>query len=295
MPELPVSRGLLAELESALRATITFGVRQLQAPQWEPAAGSEAARELANTETRQGGDPWGPEIPRTSYAVANLLMTGVFDNLASLYTLLGDPMPTIGPTVVARSALDMGATAWWLMQPGIGARHRACRELALSLTSARRAKQVAEELDDDEGKAEGMAQEANVMRRISNLAISPPTGTRWQPVIEGESCPDATHLTADMLKASFPPGTATTSFYRAYSAVTHGEIYGLMNFMTPVPDGSGLLTWELPAPVPDSTVQTAIVAFLEPFTHIQILMGWGRLEKDLWLAKLNKTFNPASA
>jgi hypothetical protein len=285
---------LLAQIEKALRATLTFGVRQLEAPRWEPAPGSQAATELANTETRHNGDPWGQDIPRTSYAAANLLMTGVLDNLGSLCNLLGDPMTTIGPTVITRSALEIGATAWWLTEPGIGVRRRACRELALSLTSARRAKQVAEELDDPEGKAEGIAQEANVMRRIDDLAIGVPTGSRYSPQIEGEACPDATSLTAGMLKSWFPPDKGTTSFYRAYSAVTHGELYGLMNFMTPVtqPDGSTLLVWQLPAPVLDSTVQIAILAFREPFTRINHLMGWGRLETDLWSTKIQKIFNP---
>lgn len=63
-------------------------------------------------------------------------------------------MPAIGPTVIARSALEIRTTARWLMQPGIGVRRQACRELVLSLTSARRATQVAEALDDAGAKAE---------------------------------------------------------------------------------------------------------------------------------------------
>jgi hypothetical protein len=286
---------LLAELDEALSATITFGERQLRKPLWEPAAASDGARELANAETRLTGDPWGQEIPRTAYAVANLLMLGVLDNLASLKMLLGDRMPVIGPTIVARSALEIGATAWWLMEPGIGVRRRACRELVLSLTSARRAAQVATELDDPAAKADGLAQEARVLQRITDLAISPPAGRRYEPEIGGQQCPAATDLTARMLQSLFPPGSAPPeSFYRAYSAVMHGEIYGLMNFMTPVtqPDGRVLLQWGLPSVLLDSTVQVAIIAFREPFRRINSLMGWGRIGHDLWQQKLTKIFNP---
>jgi hypothetical protein len=81
---------------------------------------------------------------RTAYAAANLMMIGVLDDLASLQRLLGDQMPVIGPTVVARSAIEIASGVWWLMEPGIGARRRVCRELALSLTSARRARQVSQ-------------------------------------------------------------------------------------------------------------------------------------------------------
>jgi hypothetical protein len=220
-------------------------------------------------------------------------MTAVLDNLGSLRRLLGEPMPTIGPTVIARSALEIGAIAWWLMEPGIGTRVRTCRELVLSLTSARRAQQVAKELEDPEGKAEGMAQEAHVLQRVSDLAIASPAGKPFEPQIEGEKCPRATDLTARMLKTCFPAGTPLESFYRSYSAVTHGEFYGLMNFTTPTvqTDGSVLLAWKLQAPVLDSTVQVALLAFREPYRSIRALMGWGRLEDDLWSARLEKIFN----
>jgi hypothetical protein len=75
--------------------------------------------------------------------------------------------------------------------------------------------------------------------------------------------------------------------------VTHGEVYGLMSFVTPVPqpEGKELLVSQLPAPVLDSTSQMAICAFREPFERIRKVMGWGVIEKDLWLNKLNKIFN----
>lgn len=223
-------------------------------------------------------------------------MTGVLDSLASIDRLLGDPMPVLGPTVIARSALEMGATAWWLMEPGTGIRRRVCRELVRSLTSARRAAQVAVELDDQLGKAEGLAQEANVLQRIDDLAIAEPTGGKYNPVIEGESFPDATKLTASMLRQLLPAGAPGESFYRSYSAVTHGEVYGLMNFMRPTPqlDGKSLLVWRLPAPILDSTGQLALSAFHKPFNHIRALMGWGLIERDLWITKLTKIFNPSA-
>lgn len=96
-----------------------------------------------------------------------------------------------------------------------------------------------------------------------------------------------------MLRACFPASTPTSSFYRAYSAVTHGEIFGLMNFMIPAtqPDGTVLVEWHLPAAVLDSTIQMAIIAFREPFKRIKTVMGWGRIEYDLWLTKLARIFN----
>ena len=200
--ETPVTeqQQLRAALDAALVATTDFGIRKLKDPRWQPAPDSEASAELASRQIRQDGQPWSEDVLRTPYALASLLMTGVLDNLGSIRQLISDPMPAIGPTVIARSAMEIGATAWWLMQPGIGARRRTCRQLALSLVSARRAAQVAEELRDDESREEGLAQEDRVLAQIASLAISPPEGPRYRPVIEGESFPEATEITASAVR-----------------------------------------------------------------------------------------------
>jgi hypothetical protein len=103
------------------------GLDGLGRPDGNRSPGSEGAAELANTEIRKGGDAWGEEPPRTAHAAANLAITGILDNLSSLQQLLDDPMPVIGPTVVARSAIEIASGAWWLLEPGIGARCRVCR------------------------------------------------------------------------------------------------------------------------------------------------------------------------
>jgi hypothetical protein len=116
------------------------------------------------------------------------MMTGVLDDLASLHRLLGDQMPVTGPTVVARSAIEVASGAWWLMEPGISARRRVCRELVLSLTSARRARQVAEKYQAtgfqvSDTIADALKQEARVSQRIAELGISLTSGG-FSPVIE---------------------------------------------------------------------------------------------------------------
>jgi hypothetical protein len=165
------------------------------------------------------------------------MMTSVLDDLSALWRLLGDQMPVIGSTVVARSAIEIASGAWWLMEPDIGARRRVCRELAVSLTSARRAGQVAEEyratgFQVSDAIADASRQEARVVQRIAELGITP-ASAGFSPVIEGEQARSATGTTALMLKAALPASLPGESVYRTYSAVTHGEIYGLMNFMAP--------------------------------------------------------------
>jgi hypothetical protein len=289
-------RQLRAALETALTTTFDFGIRKLKEPRWQPAAGSGAAAELASAEVRRDGQPWGDDVLRGPYATASLLMTGVLDNLGSIRQLINDPMPAIGPTVIARSAMEIGASAWWLMEPGLGARRRTCRQLVLSLISARRAAQVAQELRDGEARREGLDQEAKVLELISDLAIRPPSGNRYKPVLEGERFPEATGLTASMLEPCYPSLTGTESFYRSYSAVLHGQIYGLMNFMTPAiqPDGRVLLSWQLRGSVLYGAVEVALLSFREPFKRINQHMGWGRIEYDLWFTRVGSSLRLAT-
>ncbi len=118
-------------------------------------------------------------------------------------------------------------------------------------------------------------------------------GPRYKPVIEGESFPEATEITATMLEPCYPALTGTRPFYRSYSAVLHGQVYGLMNFMTPAiqADGRILLSWQLRGSVLYGAVEVALLSFREPFKLINQHMGWGRLEYDLWHARAGRALN----
>jgi hypothetical protein len=96
-----------------------------------------------------------------------------------------------------------------------------------------------------------------------------------------------------MLKAVLPRLVSETCVYRSYSAVTHGTLYGLMNFTEPevAADESALLNWNLPPDVPDNTIELAMAAFGQASKRIDTVMGWGNLERDLWEIKLWKTYN----
>jgi hypothetical protein len=283
---------VVARNRTALAATLKFGERVLRDPLWIPSSSSEAAGELANTEKGQNG-PWGDAAPRTAYAAANLLMTAVLDDLGSLQQLLSPRMPVMGPTVIARSAVEIAATVWWLMEPGIGVRRRVCRELVLSLTSARRAGQLTQDMEASQSVTHALGQEAKVLQRIADLGLAQPTSRKYAPAIEGETAPEATHGTAAMLKLLLPPSASNEAIYRSYSAVTHGEIYGLMNFMAPgvSSNGQAMIHWHLDPSALDSTIQVAIGSFREAYRRIQRVMGWGKIDGDLWEIKLKKIYN----
>ena len=60
-----------------------------------------------------------------------------------------------------------------------------------------------------------------------------PRARRYAPEIEGEKADSATDATGAMLRTIAPASAPPDFLYRVYSAVMHGEVYGLMNFMTP--------------------------------------------------------------
>ncbi|WP_300604282.1 hypothetical protein [Trebonia sp.] len=298
---------VVSQNRAALRATVDFAEKRLGTLVWEPVTGSEAAAELSSTEMRNDGSPWGNRPLRTAYAAANLMMLGVVDDLKSLERLLVDPVPVIGPTVLARSAIEIASGAWWLAEPGIGARRRVCRELVLSLTSARRAKQIADEYAESFQQsgdptpvevalmiAEARQQESTILQRIAELAVAAPTSG---PQIENEKADSATDATAKMFKAlqptKLPANLPTKIFYRTYSAVTHGQFYGLTNFMTPAmqPDGTPFWQWGPNSEILDSTIQMAIAAFSETYRRIATVMGWDRKDAQLWDAAVHAIYN----
>ena len=294
---------VVSQNRAALRATIAFAEKYLGTPAWEPTAGSEAAAEVSNPESRNDGSPWDEGPPRTAYAAANVMMLGVVDDLKSLERLLVAPVPVIGPTVLARSAIEIAFGAWWLMEPGIGARRRVCRELVLSLTSARRARQVADEYAEEYQKsgdpipaddaaliADSRQQEPVVLQRITELAVQAPTSG---PDIENEKADSATNATAKMLQALLPTNLPATSFYQTYSAVTHGQFYGLTNFMTPAtqPDGTPFWQWGPNFEVLDSTIQIAIGAFRETYQRIAGVMGWDQRDANAWDAQIHAIYD----
>jgi hypothetical protein len=95
-----------------------------------------------------------------------------------------------------------------------------------------------------------------------------------------------------MLKPCYPGLAETKVFYRTHSAVAHGHLYGLMNFMTPVvqPDGETLLSWQLRGSDLYRDVELALLSFREPFKRINQHMNWGRIEYDPWHARVGKYF-----
>ncbi|MER5903637.1 hypothetical protein ABT150_26660 [Streptomyces mirabilis] len=142
----------------ALEATRKFGERALREPLRVPAPDSEAAVELANIENGQNG-PWG----EGGGTAADRVCGGESDD-DGRPGRLGEPAavarcPDAGDRSDRHRALRGRDRFDGVVVDGVGngVRRRACRELVLSLTSARRAGQLAKDVEASEAVAETMA------------------------------------------------------------------------------------------------------------------------------------------
>jgi hypothetical protein len=200
--------------------------------EWVPAWHSEASRERTAVVSGPNG-PWGDAPVRTAYAAAAFLLDAVLQCLRAMGSAL-----TVGATpyvanCLARSALEAGSQAWWLLEPGIGAQQRVARFLLIRAGSARTLEDTAKTL----GVAPGDYGETvdAVKQHAAALGlklVSADRGKRW-------SC-GTDELPGYSARArAFEQALRTCGSYRIYSGSAHAEWHAV------------IAGWQLPAS-PDS-------------------------------------------
>ena len=73
---------------------------------WEPEPGSPGAAELANTEVRADGSPWGERPTRTVFQLGQMQMKMVVEYARSTALLVAAERPPPGIEVETRAALE---------------------------------------------------------------------------------------------------------------------------------------------------------------------------------------------
>jgi hypothetical protein len=130
------------EMQRFLTDTCADLKRWLPEPEWRPGWQSEAAVERANQESGPSG-PWGPDPVRSAYTAAALYLELVMQSMRALAASLTPDSTHYVPNCIARAAMEAGSQAFWLLEPGIGARRRVARFMLIRASGARhRADQV---------------------------------------------------------------------------------------------------------------------------------------------------------
>lgn len=105
--------------------------------QWTIEQVSPAATEVANTETRKDGTPWGGRPVRTVYQYALMATKYTVEMARCIAPLVRSERPAPGIEALTRTSLEAASVCWWLLEENLTARQRVCRMQLLRRNSAR--------------------------------------------------------------------------------------------------------------------------------------------------------------
>jgi len=193
---------------------------------FEPLPGSIADQERSRDVDY--ADEWGPTPAREAHQLAVVCRVAADDHLQSLARLIADPPAVYSTSVVARSASESAARAWWLLDPALTVEERIARgmtERVFSLT------EVARLVDDDADVANGHLERRQAIVETARRRGMQVKSSKGRAPFIGEPRPSSTKLANDLHGGNENLGQF---FYRLLSAVDHATTYALMQgVMTP--------------------------------------------------------------
>lgn len=220
------------EMKRFLTETCSDVKRWLPEPEWRPGWQSEAAVERGNNE--QGPDgPWGPAAVSSVYVAAAMCLEAVLQCMQAMAASITVDTTHYVPDCLARAAMEAGSQAFWLMEPGIGARRRVARFMLIRASGAqRRAEEVAR---TDPGQASSYGEtsgQAAALAAHYGLACvyrqyKRRRGGEWW--CEGEKLPGYTERNLMLEEAMLTPAA-----YSIYSAALHADWHSVTGNWTEV-------------------------------------------------------------
>jgi hypothetical protein len=214
----------LASHAAHLKATVEiFGV--VTDARVVPLPGSPADLELAEARRlARDDDSWGEDRVRTVYAAALMSYTAALDEaLAMAAVMTGGTRTAIPAVVLARSLAEAASQAWWLLEPGTGARGRVERLQCLRLRSAIEGENAA----DADGIAEAdwpqyTETQAQVFEYSRKLGLECPARSGHAYVCGGQRMPSASRRIETMLG-----DVGVEAVYNIHSGFAHCELFAL--------------------------------------------------------------------
>lgn len=281
-------RERIRELRSVLLEAAQTAARYLDAPKWEPSSGSEGAAEVANEETGSAGR-WGESPVRTAHALTHALMDTVLTHVRALALLYVEIPPAMATATVARSIMEAGATAWWIMESGIGPRRRVARVTSERLRSAREAAKAIIHLEGPVNPGDYSETEEQVRDYAARLGLMAAEG---DPRIDGQVRPNSTDLISSLFETeSALNGSQARLVYPVYSGVAHGLLYGIMQFLRPTEiAGEVRLTWQTDPHITDAVASYTLAVMIAAMDRVLAVLGWDTTPWDRWKSTLSEHF-----
>jgi hypothetical protein len=207
-----------------LRSTVEiFGV--LTDPQVAPRPGSPADRELADSRNLALGDGvWGEDRVRTTYAAALMSYTAALDEGLAMAAVITSRVRTAIPAVVvSRSIAEVCSQAWWLLEPGVGARARVERLQCLRLRSAIEGERAAEADGIDPAEWHEYTETRSQVAEYSRmLGLDNPRRDGYALVCGSQRMPSVSRMVPAMFS-----DVGVGAAYNIHSGFAHGEIFAL--------------------------------------------------------------------
>ena len=164
-------------------------------------------------------------------------ISAAVDCIDAIYLCITTDTPTLVPNALTRVALEAGATASWLLQPGIGARSRVARRILIHHASARQIRHTVNAVNSQRRPsprwrtAEYPPTIQTVLREADDLGLrcqfeeqrTDQGRTRKQFTCEGQTLPATTRLASDFAAKIRTPGAYaiwSNAVHAGWSAVT---------------------------------------------------------------------------
>ena len=215
-----------------------------------------------------------------------MLVVAALDHLLALATLLEAEAPMIYSLyTTARGVLDVGATAWHLLEPGIPTKTRIARWYNGELRSKH------EYLRMLDGSPEGQAETDRATRRIATILDSAKKagfqtnkGDKMRPPWIGERPAATTGLVGGLVSARVP--RLGKLYWQNWSAIAHGQQYGLASFLKDARPLDDPRYGDQGGTIQLGPQQAALQLIAAPIAAVAVLerlysyYGWGRPESS---------------
>lgn len=158
------------------------------------------------------------------YQVALMSYTAALDDVLAMAASIHGGIRTAIPAVVlARAVAEVCSQAWWLLEPGVGARGRVERLQSLRLRSALEGEQAAKADGIDEADWHEYTERQELVHEYSRkLGLDDPRKDRYAFVCGTQRMPSLSRNVAAMLSDVGVEGA-----YKIHSGFAHGELFAL--------------------------------------------------------------------
>lgn len=266
---------LIQELVAVLDGTLNHLRQTRDERGYQPARESLAMRERHTQEQFAGN--WGAEPIEQAHSAAMLLYRGGDDHVEGLCRVVQPDALAYSPMTLARSAWEMHARAWRLLDPGIGLRERVGRgmtERLYSLWEASKFPPEAREEQDPQGQIESLLATADAFGYVRSL------GDERRPPWVQEKRPGAAKVIGEAHREAL--GEVGEATYRFLAAKSHGTLFGLVDPRPYAPPGLNLRPVVAPVFLAMVLALTAVTQIYTVAREVEVY-GWDTPEWRGWI------------